>query len=77
LAVEVAAGSGDGIGEAAGQNVEKRFFFHRVHMHGTRVAVNQGVIFAPPVLSHPAVAPVAVKDLTGLGTQKALDLVIR
>jgi hypothetical protein len=46
-------------------------------MHGTRVAVNQGVIFPTPVLPHAAVTPITVGDLTAPGTQEALNLFIR
>ena len=74
--MQIAAGGGDGIGGAPRQHVEEGLFFYGVHVDGTGVGVGQGVIFAPSVFPHPAVAPVAIGHFTGPGTEETLNLFV-
>ena len=72
LAVQVAAGGGDGKRLAPGQDVEEGFFFNGVQVDGAGVAVHQAVIFALPVLPDAAFPPVSGQNLAVPGAELAL-----
>jgi hypothetical protein len=57
LAVEVAARRGQGEGATGGEEVEERFFLHRIHVDGAGVAIDERIIAAVHVLTNAAVSP--------------------
>jgi len=74
--MEIASRRSDGKRTTGGQKVIKGFFFYRIHMNGTRIAVNQGVIDPLPVFSNLTVSPSARGHLTLSGAKGALDLIL-
>src|SRR5208282_788150 len=56
LAVDVAAGRGDGEGGCAGQVVEERLLLNRIDMGGADAGVDEGVVRSLAVFARAAVA---------------------
>jgi hypothetical protein len=76
FAVEIAPCGGNGEGTAGGEYVEKWLFFYGVHMHCTRIAIDQGVIAATDVFPNLAIPPFTFVYFAGMGTEFTTDATI-
>jgi len=73
FAVEIAPCGGNGEGTAGGEYMEKWFLFYGVHMHCTRIAIDQGVIAATNIFPSLAIPPFTFFCFAGMGTEFTTD----
>ena len=71
---EVATGSGDGIGKAAGKKMKERFFFYGIDVPCDDLIVHQGVENAVPVFPHRAYASFPAGNKALMAAEAAEDL---
>jgi hypothetical protein len=77
LAVNVAAGRGNGKGVCPGQEVEERLFFDGVDVHRAGFAVDKAIIGTTTILPDAAVAPFLISEFAEAGTEKAFNFSVR
>jgi len=71
FAAQVAPGTGEGEGAGFGVEVEKRFFLHRVHVHGAGEVIAERAEPAGKIFPRPAKAGRTVPDRAASGAELA------
>jgi len=72
LALHTTAGGGQGEGQGAGQEMEERFLFDGVHMHGAGLPIDQGIVPPPFILAGGTVTAFDVVDAALPGAELTL-----
>jgi hypothetical protein len=73
---EIATHSGDGERGRPREEMKEWLLFNRVHIQGDRTAVNEGVKFPFPILSHSAQSSFRRGDNASMVAKNALHLSI-
>ena len=76
FAMQIASGRGDGKRAGGREKMIERFFLHRIHVNGTGIAVDQGMINPLPILPDLTIPSQARADLALTGTEGALNAVL-